>query len=439
LLNKVTKLIPTREKNMFRFASFLVTTVTFVFVSTSHGDDWPQWRGPNRDCVSNEKNLLQSWSGTGPKLLWTFRDAGDGYSGPAVVGDQLFMMGVQKDTETIFSLDTKTGKPLWSTAIGKPYPNKWGGGPRSTPTFDSGKVYGISGEGDLICVDAKSGKKEWLVSLAKELEGKVMKIWGFSESPLVDGNKVVCSPGGPKGSIAALDKNTGKVIWRTTEITDEASYSSIIKAKVGKHEVYIQMTAGGLVGVEANTGKKLFAEKVAVNNIAIIPTPIFFDNKVYVTSDYGTGCGLVELTPSDSGIKLKVVYENKVMQNHHGGVILHKGHIYGASGNCNDRSARWKCQDVATGEMKWESEKLNQTGSITMAGGRIYLYGQNDGTVVLIDPNTKDFTETGRFKIPETTKKERQSGKIWTHPVVSNGKLFLRDLDLVFCFDVSSN
>lgn len=423
---------------MHRITALFLTTFTFLCVSPTHGEDWPQWRGANRDCISTEKGLQQSWGANGPKLLWTFRNAGVGYSGPAVVGETLFMMGVQNESESIFSLDTNTGKQLWSTPIGKPYPNKWGGGPRGTPTVDSGKVYGISGEGDLICVNAKSGKKEWLVSLAKDLEGKVMKIWGFSESPLVDGNKVVCSPGGKKGSIAALDKTTGKVLWRSTDITDEASYSSIIKAKVGKLDVYIQMTAGGLVGVDANTGKKLFAEKVGVNGIAIIPTPIFHDNKVYVTSDYGTGCALVQLTPSDSGIQAKVVYENKVMMNHHGGVVLFNGHIYGASGNCNDRSARWKCQNLATGEMKWESEKLNQTGSLTMAGGRIYLYGQNDGNVVLLDPNTKEWTETGRFKIPETTKLERQSGKIWTHPVVSNGKLFLRDLDLVFCFDVSS-
>lgn len=402
-------------------------------------DDWPQWRGPNRNNISSEKNLLQSWPATGPKLLWTFKDAGVGYSGPAIVGNNLFMMGVQNESESIFALDTNTGKQLWSTPIGKPYTNKWGGGPRSTPTFDSGKVYGISGEGDLICVDSKSGKKEWLVSLAKELEGKVMKIWGFSESPLIDGDKVVCSPGGSKGSIAALDKNTGKVLWRSTEITDEASYSSIIKAKVGKHDVYIQMTAGGLQGIDANTGKKLFSEKVGVNGIAIIPTPIFHDNKVYVTSDYGTGCGLVSLTPTESGITSKIVYENKVMQNHHGGVILIDGNIYGASGNCNDRAARWKCQDLLTGEAKWESEKLNQTGSITYAGNRLYIYGQNDGTVVLVEPTPKEWIETGRFKIPETTKIERQSGKIWTHPVVSNGKLFLRDFDLVFCFDVTAN
>ena len=198
------------------------------------------------------------------------------------------------------------------------------------------------------------------------------------------------------------------------------------------------MTAGGLVGVDANTGKKLFSEKVGVNGIAIIPTPIFHDNKVYVTSDYGTGCGLVTLTPTDSGIVSKIVYENKVMENHHGGVVLLDGHIYGASGNCNNRAARWKCQNLLTGEAKWESEKLNQTGSLTFAGGRLYIYGQNDGTVVLVEPSTKEWVETGRFKIPETTKIERQSGKIWTHPVVSNGKLFLRDFDLVFCFDVSS-
>lgn len=423
---------------MFRVPGFTFVFTTFFLVSYSLAEDWTQWRGPNRDGISSEKGLLKSWPSTGPKLLWTFRDAGIGYSGPAVVGSTLFMMGVQNDSESIFALDTNTGKKLWSTSIGKPYPNKWGGGPRSTPSFDAGKVYGISGEGDLICVDAKSGKKEWLVSLAKDLEGKVMKIWGFSESPLIDGNKVVCSPGGAKGSIAALDKTTGEVLWRTTEIIDEASYSSIIKSKVGKYDVYLQMTAGGLVGVDANTGKKLFSEKVGVNGIAIIPTPIFHDNKVYVTSDYGTGCGLVTLTPSESGISSKIVYENKLMQNHHGGVVLLDGYIFGASGNCNDRSARWKCQNLLTGEAEWESEKLNQTGSLTFASGRLYIYGQNDGTVALVEPSNKEWIETGRFKIPETTKIERQSGKIWTHPVVSNGKLFLRDLDLVFCFDVSS-
>lgn len=422
---------------MRKCLALVLVSALYFYVSISLAADWPQWQGQARNNISTEQNLLQSWESFKPKLLWTYRDTGAGYSGPAVVGNRAFIMGVQNGAEAMIALDIESGKQVWAAPLGKLFGNNWGDGPRGTPTVDGGMVYGISGSGDLVCLNAANGKENWKVSLAKDLEGKVMKIWGFTESPLIDGDKVVCSPGGPKGTLAALDKKTGKVLWRSTEITDEASYASMVKGKIGEQEIYIQMSAAGLIGVDPATGKKLFAEKVGVNGIAIIPTPVVSGNKVYVTSDYGTGCALVELTSSSGRLASKVLYEKKVMQNHHGGVVLLDGMIYGCTGNSNGR-AKWICQNLETGDAVWESDNFTQSGSITFAGNRLYCYGQNDGTVTLVEPNQKAWTEKGRLTLPEMTKLPRKSGKIWTHPVVSNGKLFLRDLDLVFCFDVSA-
>jgi outer membrane protein assembly factor BamB len=185
-------------------------------------EDWPQWQGPDRTNVSKETGLLKTWPKDGPKLLWTFEKAGVGYSGPAVVGDRLYTMGGREDTSYVFAIDVKSGKEIWNCPIGKLFKNGYGDGPRSTPTVDGDFLYALDAQGELICVEIASGKKRWAVNLEKDLKGEMMSGWGYSESPLVDGDQVVCCPGGKEGTVAALDKKTGKVLWRSKELTDNS-------------------------------------------------------------------------------------------------------------------------------------------------------------------------------------------------------------------------
>jgi outer membrane protein assembly factor BamB len=395
-------------------------------------NDWPQWRGPDRSDVSKETGLLKSWPQGGPRLLWTYREAGVGYSGPAIVGDRLYSMGADDDNEYVFALDVKNGQKLWSCEIGKRFKNGYGDGPRGTPTVDGDKIYALGGQGNLVCVDAKSGKKRWSLSMDKDLDGQMMSGWGYSESPLADGDKLICTPGGKKGTLAALDKKTGKVIWRS-EVKRPAAYSSVVVAEIGGVRQYIQLTSNGVLAVSAKDGKTLWESPLGGCGTATIPTPIVEGDHVFVTSGYPNAKpGLLQITATNGKFTAKEIYSGRTLVNKHGGVVLFNGVLYGNS----EDGGPWVAMDFLTGKkLGWDGRTLAR-GSITCADGRLYLYSENDGTVVLLEPNPKEWKEAGRFRIPETTSVKRQSGHIWTHPVVANGRLYLRDEDLIFCFDV---
>jgi outer membrane protein assembly factor BamB len=400
--------------------------------------DWPQWRGPARDDVSKETGLLKAWPKDGPKLLWTFDGAGIGYSGPAIAGDYLYTLGADEKDDLAIALDVRSGNKVWATPVGPYVHNDYGSGPRSTPTIDGEHVYVLSSAGHLACLKADDGTKVWSVDLIDDLGGGRPR-WNYAESPLVDSDQVVCTPGGGKGTLAALDKKTGKVLWRSEELTDAAAYSSIVAGEVGGIRQYVQMTTGGVVGVAPKDGKLLWRQRLGVNGVAIIPTPIVHQNYVYVTSDYGAGCGLVKLTAQGGALKSEVVYHNNNMQNHHGGVVLVEGAVYGWSGNANGGRGPWLCQDFRTGNVVWKDERFKQAGSLTCADGRLYCCGQDDGTAVLIEPNKRGWKEHGRFTIPRHSPRREYRNNVWTHPVVANGRLYLRDQELLFCYDVKEN
>jgi outer membrane protein assembly factor BamB len=394
--------------------------------------DWPQWRGPDRTDVSSETGLLKVWPKDGPKLLWTYTNAGAGFAGPAIVGERLYSMGARDKKEFLFALDTKTGKEVWTTDMGDVFINGWGDGPRGTPTVDGAAIFALGGSGDLLCVEPANGKARWHINLVKDLDGSVPD-WGYTESPLVDGDKLIVTPGGAKGTVVALEKKTGKLLWRCRGLTDGAAYSSPIAATVGGIRQYIQVTANGVAGVRASDGKLLWKSFVANNDTAVVPTPIFRDDHAYATSGYGAGCALIKLTASNDKVAAEQVYANKVMTNHHGGVILVGDHLYGYSDNKG-----WVCQEFKTGRSVWEERRKFPKGCLTCADGRLYLYSQDDGACVLIEATPAGWKESGRFKIPRESTLDRKSGQIWTHPVVANGRLYLRDLDLIFCFDVKA-
>jgi outer membrane protein assembly factor BamB len=406
-----------------------------------HSADWPQWRGPDRNEISKEKGLLKTWPKQGPKLLWTFRDAGEGYSAPAIVGDTLYAMGAFDKDETLYALDVKKGERLWSTPIGSRLVNGYGDGPRSTPTDDGDFIFALGGNGDLACVERKSGNLIWKKSLRNNFGGKLMSGWGYSESPLVDGDQVVCCPGGDQGTVIALNKKTGATIWRTKDLKDSASYSSLVLATIGGVRQYVIMTDRHVSGIAAQDGKVLWSQN-RQSNIAAIPTPIVKDNYVFVTSAYKAGCALYKILVDGGDFTATEVYADKglkTMHNHHGGVVLIDNCLYGYSGTNDPKPRQWICQDFRTGKQIWAEDSKFEKGSLTYADGHLYLYGQDTGGVVLLKASPQGWKEDGRFTIPEETKVKRNRGLIWTHPVVANGCLYLRDQDLIFCYDIKGS
>ncbi len=403
------------------FAAFLVSTTALSAA------DWPQWRGPNRDDVSKETGLLKSWPEGGPKQLWVFKGAGLGYSGYSISGGRLFTMGIRNGGEELIAVDTKEGRELWSARIGSILKNNWGDGPRGTPTVDGGFVYALGGQGTLICASAADGKIAWQKTM-QEFGGETPG-WGYTESVLVDGNRVVCTPGGKDGAIVALDKKTGATLWQSKEFTDGAQYSSIIAENLNGTRQYIQLTMQHVVGLNAADGKVLWSVDFP-GKTAVIPTPIFQDGQVYVTAGYGVGCLSFKV---GAGNAIEKLYENKVMKNHHGGAILVDGHVYGHSDGVG-----WTCQNFKTGEEVWSEKSALGKGAVAYADGRLYCLAENNGTVVLAEASPKGWKEHGRFKLePQTTQRNPQ-GRIWTHPVIVDGRLFLRDQELLHCYDVKA-
>jgi outer membrane protein assembly factor BamB len=396
-------------------------------VAVAGAGDWPQFRGPHRDDVSKETGLLKQWPAEGPKKLWMSDKGGLGYSGFAVVGSTLYTMGTRDDLENLIALDANSGMEKWVAPVGAVFSEKHGDGPRMTPAVDGDRVYGMSGKGELICVSAADGKELWKVSMTGDLGGKVPG-WGYTESVLVDGDKVICTPGGPKGTVAALDKMSGKKIWQSEGWTDPAQYSSAIAADVNGTRQYIQLTMQHVGGVDAKTGKTLWLSDW-IGRTAVVPTPIYKDGKVFIASGYGVGCKLVDIGSSSAPAD---VWTNENMVNHHGGVILVGDYLYGFS----DKGG-WTCMDFNTGEVKWAENKLGK-GSIHCADGMLYLLEEKSGSVVLIEASPEGWKEHGRFTLEPLSTQRSSQGKVWTHPVVSHGKLYLRDQENIFCFDVKA-
>jgi outer membrane protein assembly factor BamB len=394
-------------------------------VLTAHAD-WPRWRGANFDDISTEKTITE-WPKDGPKQVWLNNDVGLGYSGYAIVGDTVYTMGARDVVEFVIAVDAATGKEKWATEVGGYLTNNWGNGPRATPTIDNGKVYAMSGKGTLVCLNAADGKEVWKVTM-DSLGGKVPG-WGYTESPLVEGNMVVCTPGGGQGTMAAFDKNTGAKVWQSGEWHDPAQYSSIIAATHNGGRQLIQLTMQSIAGVNAADGKVIW-QTAFPGKTAVIPTPIFSEGQVFVAAGYGVGCKSMKIGADN---KLTDLYANTDLVNHHGGVILHKGFLYGYGDGKG-----WTCMDFKTGEVKWAEKKALGKGAIHCCNDQLYLLDEGSGTVVLIDASPGGWNERGRFTLSPQTTQRSKSGKIWTHPVVSGGHLFLRDQELLFCFDVAA-
>jgi outer membrane protein assembly factor BamB len=369
-----------------------ILTVTIILAArplgpSAAGADWPQFRGPRRDGISSETGLLKTWPKDGPPQVWKAEKLGGGYSAPAVAGGKVFGMGYRGTDEVVWALDEATGKEVWSHTLAKANTKVgYAEGPRCTPTVDGDRLYVLGVSGDLACLAVKDGQPAWHHNLVTEFGGSV-PTWGYSESPLVDGDKVVATPGGRQATIVAFNKHTGEVIWKAVVPQgDRAEYASALAVNLAGVRQYVQFLKGGVVGVAAADGKFLWRY--------------------------------------DRPVKAQEVYFTREMKNHHGGMVLLNGYLYGA-----DDPGLLTCLDFKTGRVKWE-DRAPGKGSLIAADGML-IFRNEGGPVVLVEASPDGYKERGRFTPPNRTEHNA-----WSYPVVANGRLYLRDQDTMICYDL---
>ena len=419
-----------------KLAPALLLTLTFAlsaFAATA--GDWPRWRGPNNDDISTEKGLLQSWPKDGPKLLWTSKGLGSGYASVVIHGDRIYTMGTRRGQVTLIALNKDDGKEVWTTDVGR------GNEPNCTPTVDpdAGLVFGLTKDGDFLCADAKSGEVNWRKNFKKDFGGKMHSGWGYSESPLIDGDRVIVTPGAKDAQIVALNKKTGDVIWKSSvpdlgnKGGDGAGYSSIVIGTIGGVKQYVQFVGRGVIGVKADDGTFLWNYNKVANGTANIPTPIVKDDFVFCTSGYGDGgSALLKITKRGNKFEASEVYYkgSRDLQNHHGGVIMIGNYIFGGHGHNKGMPF---CLEWKTGNVKWLNKdpeiQGQKSAAVTYADGHLY-FRYEDGTVTLVEANPNSYREKGSFKLPNV------KGPSWPHPVVAGGRLYLRNQDELLCYDV---
>jgi outer membrane protein assembly factor BamB len=418
-------------------ASTLVGFAAMAMAATP-AESWPTFRGAQRTALAPDTGLLESWPEGGPKLLWQTAGAGRGYSSLAIAGGRIYTLGDAPSTgddenEHLTCFDQADGKQLWKTKTGAPWtegkPN-WQSS-RSTPTVDGNRVYVVTPHGVLVCCST-DGNELWRKDLVKDFEGKKADGWGYSESVLIDGDKLICTPGGPAHTIVALNKLTGETLWSTPREEDRgAGHASIVVTNIGGTRVYVQSTGSGPIGIRADDGKLLWKYDVE-QTTAIIPTPIVRDDLVFFVAGYGRGGALLKQKPgADGEVAIEEVYPlNPDLGNKHGGVVLVGDYLYGDS---EDRGIPY-CADLMTGEVKWKSRGTGRdSAAVAAADGHIYFH-YADGTMTLVKAAPEAFEEVGHFTVPGSG--DRPS---WAHPVILDGKLYLREGDAILCYDVRNS
>jgi outer membrane protein assembly factor BamB len=400
--------------------------------------DWPQWRGPERNGISQEGGLLKQWPVGGPKLLWQMNDIGDGYSTPSVVGNRIYLMGNRgMENEFVQALSTEGGKPIWTTRVGNvgnpnqnpPYPKA-----RSTPTVEGDSIYVLGSDGDLACLETKSGKIKWQKSLHKEFDGKPGE-WAYAESPLVDGDVLVVTPGGAQATIVALNKKTGAVIWKSAVPGgDPAGYASAMVVQAAGRKQYVQFLSKGIVGVDAKTGEFLWRYKEVAKGPAQAFTPVARDGYVYGGA-LGVGGGAVRLKPEGGGVAAEQVYFARGLPNGFGGAVLIGDYLYGTE----PVGQALLAVEFTTGKVMWKAESVGW-GSLAYADGLLYVHGTN-GDVALVEATPEAYREKGRFTPPAQPKHKQAEGgneMAFSYPVIANGRLYIRDLGTLWVYDIQA-
>ncbi len=450
----------------------IAAVILMVVACSSMAADWPQWQGVNRDAKSADTGLLKQWPENGPPLAWRIANLGGGDSAPSIADGCIYGMGNRGNEEVVWALSEKDGSEIWAMPLGPAFQQRASQGkegPGCTPTVDGDRLYVEGLAGNVACLQAKDGKIIWQISMTEKFGGRV-PMWSYRESPLIDGDKVICTPGGSDAMIVALNKLTGETIWQS-KLPDSsaggseaqggpgggrggfggrggrggfgggrgggggAGYASAIAIDFGGQRQYVQLTAGTLVGVAASDGKFLWRYDKPANRMGInCSTAIFKDGTIFASSAYGAGGGLIKLSKgADGTVEAEEVYSTGEMQNHHGGMILLDGYLYGASGG--NEGGALACLEFETGKVMWDLRQEGQRrakGSLAFADGMLY-YRMEDGAVVLVEPNSKQYVEHGRFMQPDRTRLPA-----WAHPVIANGKLYIRDQEVLFCYDIKA-
>jgi outer membrane protein assembly factor BamB len=397
----------------------LIPLLTCVVALTAWAIDWQQWRGPERTGRSTETGLLERWPQAGPPLAWKIEGIGEGFSSFAVAGGRVFTQVQRGGQQYIVAFDEASGKAIWETPNGGSYSNNRGSGPRGTPTVDGSRLYALGSNGDLACLDAATGKPVWQINVLKQFRGSNPG-WGLSESPLIDGERLIVNAGGPGASVVALNKTNGQVLWKSQ--SDEAGYSSAMVAVTGGIRQYVLLTGEAGIGVRADNGELLWRYDKVSNRTANIATPIVRGDKVFLSSDYGTGCALLKLSPGNGGVGAEEVYFNREMRNHYSSSVLVGDYLYGYS------SSILTCMRFDTGEVAWRDRSVGK-GQVVYADGKLYLLSE-DGNVGLAEADPTGYKEISRFAIGS------RQFPTWTLPVIANGKLYLRDQGLVWCYNI---
>jgi len=419
-------LVPASSLGIIALASLLTTEL--------HAADWPQWRGPHRNGHSAETGLLKEWPKEGPKLIWQIKNIDSGYSTPSVVGDQIYLLSNEGlENEFVLALSTKDGSRIWSAklgVVGNPKQNPSYPAARSTPTVDGKNLYALSSDGDLVCLETSNGKERWRKSLRKDFGGQP-GVWAYSESPLVDGEALICTPGGSNATMLALNKNTGAVIWKCAlPEGGEASYACPIVFESGGVKQYVQFLQMGLIGVEAKTGKLSWRyERSAQGSPAVIITPLADKDCIY-SGAFRVGGALVKPLKKDGAFVAEEIYFNNKLPVGLGGVVKVGDYYYGSSGQ------GVMCVDFKTGEIKWEERGIGPS-SWLVADGRLYLHAEK-GEVALLEPTPEAYREKGHFTPPDRPTRLNQMEKAWAYPVIADGRLYLRDQNLLWCYDVKA-
>jgi len=398
--------------------------------ATAAAFDWPQWQGPDRTGVSKETGLLAQWPAAGPPLVWSISGLGAGYGSMAIQGDRIFVQGSKAAGErrapsqsVIYALNRADGKGVWSKALGAAGNNDRGPGPRGTPTIDEDRLYVLTENGDLACLKTSDGAAVWQRNILADFGGRQIP-WQISESPLIDGGNVIVTPGGPRAGIVALDKMSGKTVWASQQLSDEAGYASPIAADVQGVRVIMTLTAQAGVGVRASDGKLMWRHPAVANGTANVATPIFHDNKVFYSSAYGTGAALLGLTAQAGEVKAQQIYFTREMQNHHGGLVLVNDYLYGF------HNSILTCLEFATGKAMWRDRSVGK-GTVVYADGNLYIQSE-DNVMGLAEATPTGYKEKGRFKTAD------QGFPSWAHPVVSGGRLYIRDQGTLAAYNIKA-
>ena len=390
-------------------------TILLLISVSAFAADWPQWRGPNRDGISGENGLLAAWPSGGPRVAWKTSGLGEGYSSLAIANGRIYTQGQRDRQEFVLAFDVKTGKKLWETPTSRDYRNDRGDGPRGTPTLDGDRLYAMSGDGVVVCLDTATGKTIWTQNVAQKYGGSI-PTWGFSESPLIDGARLIVMPGGRGASLVSLNKSDGSLQWKTG--SDHAGYSSAIVATVEGVRQVIALSGEAAVGVEEDNGELLWHYTKVSNRTANIATPIFYDGSVFLSSNYGTGCALLKLGPKS----MSEVYFSNEMKNHYSTSVLIDGYLYGY----NDSILT--AMQFATGKVMWKNRSVGK-GSVLYADKHLYLLSE-EGVLGLAEPSPDAYREVSRFQIA------KGSLPTWSPLVIADGKMYFRDQDALTSFDI---